>query len=298
VVDALRSAAVAARRKGAADSAVAYLARPLAEPSSPDERPELLLELGLAMALTSGPAAAEHLREAYEVLSDPQARGMAAQVLARALLFTGFPEEGAGVVRRAAAELPSEFEDLRDALEAFELFSVLFGAGDPEELHRLERHRALPAEAGVGAKMLAAIAARDWVYSCAPSDACVEPTLAALALAGLDRHEEGLPLVEEELQRARAGGGGADLASARDGRARRRAGPPPGGGRGRPASAARLEHAKALVALGIALRHARRPTDARDPLRRALELADVCRAPTLAEQARSELHAAGGPPPR
>jgi hypothetical protein len=50
------------------------------------------------------------------------------------------------------------------------------------------------------------------------------------------------------------------------------------------------------VALGVALRHARRPTDARDPLRRALELADVCRAPTLAEQARSELYAAGGRP--
>jgi hypothetical protein len=30
-------------------------------------------------------------------------------------------------------------------------------------------------------------------------------------------------------------------------------------------SPARLEHAKALVALGVALRHARRPTDARDP---------------------------------
>lgn len=38
-------------------------------------------------------------------------------------------------------------------------------------------------------------------------------------------------------------------------------------------SSARLEHAKALLAFGAALRHARRPTDARDPLRRALELA-------------------------
>jgi hypothetical protein len=85
------------------------------------------------------------------------------------------------VVRRAAAELPSEFEDLRDALEAFELFSVLFGAGDPEELHRLERHRALPAKAGVGTKMLAAIAAQHWVYAGGSSDACSELSLAALA---------------------------------------------------------------------------------------------------------------------
>jgi DNA-binding CsgD family transcriptional regulator len=62
-------------------------------------------------------------------------------------------------------------------------------------------------------------------------------------------------------------------------------------------SPARLEHAKALVALGVALRHARRPTDARVTLSAApCELADVCGAPTLAKQARSELYAAGGRP--
>jgi DNA-binding CsgD family transcriptional regulator len=477
VVETLRRAATAARRKGAADSAVAYLARALAEPPPPDQRPELLLELGLAEALTSGPAAAEHLREAYEALSDRRARAMAAQVLGRALLFTGFPEEGAGVVRRATAELPPELEDVRKALEAFELFSVLFGAGDRVELRRLEHYRALPPGAGVGAKMLAAIAAQEWMYAGGPGNACVELSLAALAggdliaadngllatvaitnlvfadreeavdwwevartdayrrgslfaisslslwwgftqyrrgelreaeeslraalgefelwgygeqqaqiycdaflaavlrergdldgarralersvdpggeddgarywlnsrlelliaerrfdealaaaddyarrfdhivrnpfdapwrshkalaLAGLGRHEEGLPLVEEELQRARAWGAPGTVARTlrvlgvleRDGgldhleEAVDVVVPSP----------ARLEQAKALVALGIALRHARRPTDARAPLRRALELADVCGASTLADQARSELHAAGGRP--
>ena len=43
-------------------------------------------------------------------------------------------------------------------------------------------------------------------------------------------------------------------------------------------STARLEHAKALAALGAALRRARRPTEAREPLRAALELADACGA--------------------
>ena len=38
------------------------------------------------------------------------------------------------------------------------------------------------------------------------------------------------------------------------------------------ASPARLEHAKALAALGSALRRSRKPTEAREPLRRALEL--------------------------
>jgi DNA-binding CsgD family transcriptional regulator len=60
----------------------------------------------------------------------------------------------------------------------------------------------------------------------------------------------------------------------------------------------RLELAKALAALGTAMRLARRPTDAREPLRRALELATVCGAEPLAEHARTELHAAGVRPRR
>jgi len=51
-----------------------------------------------------------------------------------------------------------------------------------------------------------------------------------------------------------------------------------------------------LAALGSALRHARRPTEARDPLRLALELADVCGADALTEHVRCELYASGARP--
>jgi DNA-binding NarL/FixJ family response regulator len=61
-------------------------------------------------------------------------------------------------------------------------------------------------------------------------------------------------------------------------------------------SPARLEHAKALAALGSALRRARRPADSREPLRQALELADVCGALGLTEAVRSELYASGARP--
>jgi DNA-binding NarL/FixJ family response regulator len=61
-------------------------------------------------------------------------------------------------------------------------------------------------------------------------------------------------------------------------------------------SIARLEHAKALAALGAALRRARRPSDARGPLRKALELATACDAAPLVEHARAELHATGARP--
>jgi len=63
-------------------------------------------------------------------------------------------------------------------------------------------------------------------------------------------------------------------------------------------SPARLEHAKALIALGSAQRRAGRRADAREPLVRGLELATRCGAPPLAELARTELYAAGGRPRR
>ena len=61
-------------------------------------------------------------------------------------------------------------------------------------------------------------------------------------------------------------------------------------------SSARLEHAKALVALGSALRRAGQRSQSREPLRRGLELAARCGASPLAERARTELLGAGGRP--
>ncbi len=61
-------------------------------------------------------------------------------------------------------------------------------------------------------------------------------------------------------------------------------------------SSARLELAKALAALGATLRRARKPTEAREPLRRALELASACGAPGLVEHVRTELYASGARP--
>ncbi|MEA2481472.1 MAG: hypothetical protein QOJ07_3394, partial [Thermoleophilaceae bacterium] len=61
-------------------------------------------------------------------------------------------------------------------------------------------------------------------------------------------------------------------------------------------SRARLELAKALAALGGALRRDRRPSEAREPLRMALELADACGAVPLAAHVRTELHATGARP--
>jgi DNA-binding NarL/FixJ family response regulator len=63
-------------------------------------------------------------------------------------------------------------------------------------------------------------------------------------------------------------------------------------------SPARLEHTRALVALGAALRRANRRADARAPLRRALEQADQGGMLLLAARARDELGAVGARPRR
>jgi DNA-binding CsgD family transcriptional regulator/predicted nucleic acid-binding protein len=58
-------------------------------------------------------------------------------------------------------------------------------------------------------------------------------------------------------------------------------------------SPTRLEHARALVDLGAALRRVGRRGEARAPLRQGYELARECAAPKLLELARSELAASG-----
>jgi len=63
-------------------------------------------------------------------------------------------------------------------------------------------------------------------------------------------------------------------------------------------SQATLDRARALLDFGAALRRAGKRREARDPLRRSLELAEGCRARALAERARGEIAAAGGRPRR
>jgi DNA-binding NarL/FixJ family response regulator len=126
---------------------------------------------------------------------------------------------------------------------------------------------------------------------------------AALALLQLERVTEARPLAEEELERARTWGAPRAL-----GAALRVAGLVEGGADGlallREAvevlceSSAKLEQAKARHELGAALRRGNRRTQAREQLRRAVELATICGATPLAARAESELLATGARPRR
>lgn len=127
-------------------------------------------------------------------------------------------------------------------------------------------------------------------------------SLKALALDQLGRRDEAIELVAAEVEPARRWGAPGTVA--RTLRALGTVEREDGLGHLEEAvtvvagSPARLEHAKALTALGAALRRARRPAEARPPLREALEIATVCGAELLGEQARTELYAAGGRPRR
>jgi DNA-binding NarL/FixJ family response regulator len=125
----------------------------------------------------------------------------------------------------------------------------------------------------------------------------------AMALAALGRDEEALALARMEVDLARSWGAPRPL-----GRALRILGTLEAGAAGiaslREAvavledSPARLERAHALAALGAAVRRAGRRAEARDLLRRALELAELSGAHALEERVRDELLVAGARPRR
>ena len=190
VVELLREASRAALRKGAAESAVAYLGRALEEPPSEEEIPGILLELGLAETLISGVAAAAHLREAWPAVGDPAERARVAATLARTLLFTAPGPEAIEVAQAALGQTPEQLVDERQALRALELMAVFFGAGNEEAIWHLEGVEIVGD--GPGAKMLAAIVAFCRALTGASAAQTVPMALAALADGVLIAADPGL----------------------------------------------------------------------------------------------------------
>jgi DNA-binding CsgD family transcriptional regulator len=180
VVELLRDAGRSAARKGAVDSAVAYLRRAREEPPAPEARVDVLRELGLAESLSDGPLAARHLRAAYTATQDPAMRAVVAHVLLRLVLFTESPAEALILARRYRADLPAEMEDVRIGIEAFELGLILFGVGDPDIATRLERFRDPRLGDGPGVRMAMAIAAVIWSQLDGTGEECSRLALTSL----------------------------------------------------------------------------------------------------------------------
>src|SRR6266516_2665768 len=154
VVGALRDAARRAGSRGAAESAVAYLRRALAEPPLTAQRPDLLLELGAAETLVDGDAAVEHLREAHALIDDPIRRAETANLLGRQL-FLLHGKEADAVFTQALVELAGADAELERLLEAGLNISTIFVPSlHRAALERLARVRSRPAAASFGEKLL------------------------------------------------------------------------------------------------------------------------------------------------
>jgi DNA-binding NarL/FixJ family response regulator len=191
VVETLREAGRSAARKGAVDSAMAYLRRAREEPPAPEVRVDVLRELGLAESLTEGPAAARHLHAVYTATEDPPMRAVVAHVLLRLVVFTESPAEALALARRFRAELPEEMEDARTGIEAFELSLLLFGVLDPSETTRLERFRDPMLSGGPGVKMAMSAAVIVWSQGDGTAAECARLALGALEGGDLERADPG-----------------------------------------------------------------------------------------------------------
>ncbi|MEA2480731.1 MAG: hypothetical protein QOJ07_2653, partial [Thermoleophilaceae bacterium] len=159
----LREAGATARRRGAPESAIAYLRRALDETPAGDLRPWLLLELGVVEAELDAASAAGHLRAAREGLPDPRARSMAAFRWGYIETVAGDSDAAAALVRTAAAELDGSADpalvDLRQRLTALELYSCWFGVSDSTVQDRLAAHDYGREDDSAGGQMLLAVEA-------------------------------------------------------------------------------------------------------------------------------------------
>jgi DNA-binding CsgD family transcriptional regulator len=173
VVATLRDAARRAGSRGASESAVAYLRRALAEPPNPDERAELLLELGSAETEVDGDAAIEHLQEAHELSATPIERARVALLLGRQLfLLRG--DEADAVFIEALDELSGADAELERLLEAGLITNDLFSPSlHGSALERLERVRRRPAAETIGEKLLLSLLAYNDARAGAPADEVV-----------------------------------------------------------------------------------------------------------------------------
>jgi DNA-binding SARP family transcriptional activator/tetratricopeptide (TPR) repeat protein len=173
----LQRAARTAAERGASDSAVTHLRRALEEPPSDARRPDVLAALGPLEALLDGAAGVGHLLEAYACSAEPRARADIATAIARTLVFAGERGAAAAFAREAAAGLPEDLDDHRQALLAIELTCGYMHGLDPATWRRPVPE---PRGTGYGARMLAAALAFDVTIEGTDRDRAVRLARSAL----------------------------------------------------------------------------------------------------------------------
>lgn len=189
VVDALmalRDAAREATARGAAASAASYLRRALEEPMADSERAEVLLELAAAESSLGAPMVIDRLREAADLLEDPERRARAELELGRALYWAGQEEEGVQVLERALGERSVQ-DDLGRRLQAEFIANAARLPTHYEVAWRLADSIAAKPEEGAGARILLCVQA--YGEGARGRDLARAIELAARALAAMSEEE-------------------------------------------------------------------------------------------------------------
>jgi DNA-binding CsgD family transcriptional regulator len=164
-LDPLRAAAESALRRGAPESAAAYLRRALPEATTPGTRARVLFELGCAETLTRDPSAVARLEEAHRVAAEPELRAAVVAQLAPALGFLGRLHATGRMIRAAIDELGDEHVALAAELEAGWATVAAF---DPALVDNFDQRRAslvaLAARAGIAGRPLSLVLAGITAY--------------------------------------------------------------------------------------------------------------------------------------
>ncbi|WP_412543219.1 AAA family ATPase [Longispora sp. K20-0274] len=151
VTDTLRRATADALTRGSPDSAHAYLRRCLDEPLTRPERLAVLVDLGTLTQQSDMAASAGYLAQAAALADEPVLRARIADMLARALHFTGRNDEAAAVCRAASAT-PGLPADARQRLDAQLLVLTMADRSTTANAGLAEAR--LLAPAGVGGRLL------------------------------------------------------------------------------------------------------------------------------------------------
>jgi len=141
----LREAAQGAGRRGAPESAAAFLRRALAEP--PPERADeadVRCRLGLVLAAQVGPDALGLLDSAVEMAADPRQRARLALASGRALGMAGYFEDAMRMCRLGLAQPAGADPEVLARLAAELVGEVCLRAGGTAEAHEVVRR--LPQE--------------------------------------------------------------------------------------------------------------------------------------------------------
>jgi DNA-binding CsgD family transcriptional regulator len=183
-VELLSKAAARSLAEGAPDAAVGFLRRALREPPPAEVRRRVLLELGRAEAVAGEAKAAEHLREAAELIDEPRERALTALDIGRVLHAQGQQGDAVRALERGLSELSGADQQLHVRLRAAR--AVAIGTSlSTEELESVTRNhgwgRNGVAATPLGRLLLAHLA---FEHALRGDDASQVRSLARRALAG------------------------------------------------------------------------------------------------------------------